>query len=37
VGPKKILSRLLESIAGDTEEFTIEQVETIKDIVRLGD
>jgi [acyl-carrier-protein] S-malonyltransferase len=36
VGPKKILSRLLESIAGDTEEFTIEQVETIKDVVRLG-
>ncbi|MBL4674388.1 MAG: ACP S-malonyltransferase, partial [Arenicella sp.] len=36
VGPKKILSRLLDSIAGDNEEFTIEQVETIKDVVRLG-
>lgn len=36
VGPKKVLSRLLESIVGDTSSFTIEQVETIEDIERLG-
>lgn len=36
VGPKKVLSRILESIAGDLTGFTIEQVETIKDIDRLG-
>jgi len=36
VGPKKVLSRLLESIAGDTAGFTIEQVETIQDVERLG-
>lgn len=36
VGPKKVLSRLLEAIVGDTSSFTIEQVETIQDIERLG-
>lgn len=36
VGPKKVLSRLLESISGDTTDFTIKQVETIQDIERLN-
>lgn len=36
VGPKKVLSRLLESIVVDTQDFTIEQVESIQDVERLG-
>lgn len=36
VGPKKVLSRLLESIVGDTQGFTIEQVESIQDVERLS-
>lgn len=36
VGPKKVLSRLLESIVLDVSEFTIEQVETIQDVERLA-
>lgn len=36
VGPKKVLSRLLESIADDITGFKIEQVESIQDVERLG-
>ena len=36
VGPKKVLSRLLESIVVDSQDFTIEQVESIQDVERLG-
>lgn len=36
VGPKKVLSRLLESIVEDVSGFTIEQVETIQDVERVG-
>ena len=36
VGPKKVLSRLLESIVSDTQGFTIEQVESIQDVERLS-
>lgn len=36
VGPKKVLSRLLASIAPDDAELTIEHVESLSDIQRVG-
>ncbi|GAA6138083.1 ACP S-malonyltransferase [Arenicella sp. 4NH20-0111] len=36
VGPKKVLSRLIESIAQDGHDLTIKQVESIDDVDRFG-
>jgi len=36
VGPKKVLSRLVESIAEDPAQLIIEHVESVKDVERLG-